>query len=105
MKAVIVESFERIHRSNLVGMGVLPLQFVEGENRKTLGLTGDEHIDILGLDGDLQPKQMLSALIHYPFGDKRRVQLQSRLDTAVEVDYYRAGGVLNYVLNRIVDNV
>ncbi|MBU1418040.1 MAG: aconitate hydratase AcnA [Proteobacteria bacterium] len=104
VKVVIVESFERIHRSNLVGMGVLPLQFMKGENRKTLGLTGDEHIDILGLDRDLQPNQNLSALIHYPSGDKRRIQMQSRLDTAVEVDYYRAGGVLNYVLNRIVDN-
>ncbi|MBU0944106.1 MAG: aconitate hydratase AcnA [Proteobacteria bacterium] len=103
VKAVIVESFERIHRSNLVGVGVLPLQFMEGENRKTLGLSGDEQIDILGLDGDLQAKQNFSALIHYPSGEQRRISLQSRLDTAVEVDYYRAGGVLNYVLNRIVD--
>ncbi len=104
VKAVIVESFERIHRSNLVGMGLLPLQFMEGENRKTLGLTGDEQFDILGLDGKLQPNQRLSALIHYPDGEQREIQLQSRLDTAVEVDYYRAGGVLTSVLNRIVDN-
>ncbi len=104
VKAVIVESFERILRSNLVGVGVLPLQFMEGENRRTLGLTGDEQFDILGLDGKLQPKQRLSALIHYPDGEQREIQLLSRLDTAVEVDYYRAGGVLTSVLNRIVDN-
>ena len=104
VKAVIVESFERIHRSNLVGMGVLPLQFLPGDNRKTLALTGDEHIDILGLDQALQPKQHLTALIHYPSGEQRQITLQSRIDTAVEIEYYRAGGVLRYVLNRIVNN-
>ena len=100
-KAVIVESFERIHRSNLVGMGVLPLQFMPGENRKTLSLEGDETFDILGLDGELTPQQILSAIVHYPSGEKLEIQLQSRLDTLVEVEYYRAGGVLRYVLNRI----
>ena len=102
VKAVIVESFERIHRSNLVGMGVMPLQFLPGENRKTFGLSGDETFDILGLDGDLRPGQHLAARIKYPNGDQRDIVLQSRLDTAVEVEYYRAGGVLTYVLNRIV---
>jgi aconitate hydratase len=101
VKAVIVESFERIHRSNLVGMGVLPLQFMPGETRKTLGLTGEETFDILDLDGDLEPKQLLPAVVHYPDGKQREIQLQSRLDTLVEVEYYRAGGVLTYVLNRI----
>ena len=101
VKAVIVESFERIHRSNLVGMGVLPLQFMPGETRKTLALHGDECFDILGLAGDLTPQQLLTAVIHYPSGERREIQLQSRLDTAVEVEYYRAGGVLTYVLNRI----
>ncbi len=101
--AVIVESFERIHRSNLVGMGVLPLQFMPGENRDTLALTGDETFDILGLDGTLTPKQALNAVVHYPSGESREITLQSRLDTAVEVEYYRAGGVLTYVLNRIVE--
>jgi aconitate hydratase len=100
-KAVIVESFERIHRSNLVGMGVLPLQFIPGETRKTLSLGGDETFDILGLDGELTPQQILRAIVHYPSGEKREIQLQSRLDTLVEVEYYRAGGVLTYVLNRI----
>ncbi|MCB1702433.1 MAG: aconitate hydratase AcnA [Pseudomonadales bacterium] len=102
IKAVIVESFERIHRSNLVGMGVLPLQFMPGETRKTLNLKGDETFDILGLDGELAPKQILPAVVHYPGGKQREIQLQSRLDTQVDVEYYRAGGVLTYVLNRII---
>ncbi len=102
VKAVIVESFERIHRSNLVGMGVLPLQFMPGDTRKTLELKGDETFDILSLDGKLEPKQLLPAVVHYPDGTQREIQLQSRLDTLVEVEYYRAGGVLTYVLNRIV---
>ncbi len=104
VKAVIVESFERIHRSNLVGMGVLPLQFAPGETRKTLGLSGDETFDILGLDCPLQAKQVFPAIIHYPNGQDREIELHSRLDTAVEVEYYRAGGVLTYVLKRIVAN-
>jgi aconitate hydratase len=101
VKAVIVESFERIHRSNLVGMGVLPLQFMPGETRKTLDLKGNETFDILDLDGELEPKQLLPAVVHYPDGTQREIHLQSRLDTLVEVEYYRAGGVLTYVLNRI----
>ena len=101
VKAVIVESFERIHRSNLVGMGVLPLQFMSGDTRKTYGLEGDEKFDILGLEGELSPKQLFPAVIHYPSGERREIQLQSRLDTMVEIEYYRAGGVLTYVLNRI----
>ena len=103
VKAVIVESFERIHRSNLVGMGVLPLQFMPGDTRKTLALQGDECFDILDLEGELTPQQLLPAVIHYPSGERREIQLQSRLDTAVEVEYYRAGGVLTYVLNRIAN--
>ncbi|HEY6131076.1 MAG TPA: aconitate hydratase, partial [Halioglobus sp.] len=102
VKAVIVESFERIHRSNLAGMGVLPLQFMPGETRKTLALQGDETFDILGLDSELAPQQHLRAVVHYPSGESRNIQLLSRLDTLVEVEYYRAGGVLTYVLNRIV---
>jgi aconitate hydratase A / 2-methylisocitrate dehydratase len=104
VKAVIVESFERIHRSNLVGMGVLPLQFLPGETRKTLALQGDETFDILGLGGELKPQQKLRAIVHYPSGEQREIQLQSRLDTAVEVEYYRAGGVLTFVLNRIISD-
>jgi aconitate hydratase len=105
VKAVIVESFERIHRSNLVGMGVLPLQFMPGVTRKTLSLQGDETFDILGLDGELTPQQILRAIVRYPNGHTHEIQLQSRLDTLVEVQYYRAGGVLTYVLNRIAGQV
>ncbi|MFT5976667.1 MAG: aconitate hydratase [Gammaproteobacteria bacterium] len=101
VKAVIVESFERIHRSNLVGMGLLPLQFLAGENRQTLALSGDETFDILGLGGTLHPKQELIAIIHYPSGAQQQITLQLRLDTAIEVEYYRAGGVLRYVINRM----
>jgi aconitate hydratase len=103
VKAVIVESFERIHRSNLVGMGILPLQFMPGESRITLRLEGDELFDVVGLEGELTPKQVLAAKVQYPSGETRDIQLQSRLDTAVEVEYYLAGGVLAHVLNRIVD--
>jgi aconitate hydratase len=103
VKAVVVESFERIHRSNLVGMGVLPLQFLEGEGRKAFSLSGDERFDILGLDQQLQAKQLIPAIIHYASGETRDIQLLLRLDTAVEVEYYRAGGVLRYVLNDLVD--
>jgi aconitate hydratase len=84
-------------------MGVLPLQFTAGETRKTLELNGDETFDILGLDGELEPKQLLPAVVHYADGKQREIQLQSRLDTLVEVEYYRAGGVLTYVLNRITE--
>jgi aconitate hydratase len=98
---VIVESFERIHRANLVGMGVLPLQFMPGETRKTLSLTGEETFDIVGLDESLLPKQEVSATIYYPSGEARVITLQSRLDTAVEVKYYLAGGVLSYVLDQM----
>ncbi|MBV1789501.1 aconitate hydratase AcnA [Marinobacterium sp. D7] len=101
VRAVIVESFERIHRSNLVGMGVLPLQFTGGDDRKTLGLTGDEQVDILGLEAGLTPKQTFKAIIHYADGKQRQIELLSRLDTQVEVKYYQAGGVLNFVLERL----
>ncbi|MFQ3325006.1 MAG: aconitate hydratase [Pseudomonadales bacterium] len=102
VRAVIVESFERIHRSNLVGMGVLPLQFMPGETRQTLGLSGDEQFDISGLDQPLFAKQHFSATVYYPSGEERQIKLQSRLDTAVEIEYYLAGGVLSYVLERIL---
>jgi aconitate hydratase len=102
VRAVIVESFERIHRSNLVGMGVLPLQFLPGETRKTLDLSGDEQFDIIGLDQPLFAKQQFSATVYYPSGEQRQIKLQSRLDTAVEIEYYLAGGVLSYVLERIL---
>jgi aconitate hydratase len=97
IKAVIVESFERIHRSNLVGMGVLPLTFKEGTNRESLGITGEETIDVLGLDG-LKPGMDLTLVIHRPNGKTDQMPVRCRIDTADEVNYYRHGGILQYVL-------
>jgi aconitate hydratase len=97
VKAVITESFERIHRSNLVGMGVLPLTFKEGMDRKTLGLKGDELIDILGLD-HLSPRMDIKLSITRANGTTDTVELLCRVDTADEVNYYRHGGILQYVL-------
>ncbi|MFC4169798.1 aconitate hydratase AcnA [Teichococcus aestuarii] len=100
VKAVITESFERIHRSNLVGMGVLPLVFKPGENRETLGLTGEETIDILGLE-ELKPRMVLDLVIHRPDGTTTTTQVQCRVDTADEVEYYKNGGILHYVLRNM----
>jgi aconitate hydratase len=97
VKAVITESFERIHRSNLVGMGVLPLTFKEGMDRKTLALKGDELIDIVGLE-NLSPRMDLKLTIHRANGTTDAVDLLCRVDTADEVNYYRHGGILQYVL-------
>jgi aconitate hydratase len=97
-KAVIVESFERIHRSNLVGMGVLPLTFKDGMDRKSLGITGEELIDIVGLEKDITPRMELSLVIHRPNGKVDTVPVVCRIDTIDEVAYYRHGGILQYVL-------
>ena len=99
-KAVIVESFERIHRSNLVGMGVLPLTFKDGMDRKSLGITGEEIIDVTGLD-DLKPGMDLTLVIHRPDGKTEQVPVRCRIDTADEVNYYRHGGILQYVLREM----
>jgi aconitate hydratase len=97
VKAVIVESFERIHRSNLVGMGVMPLTFKPGTDRKSLGITGEEIIDIVGLD-DITPRMDLTLVIHRPNGNVDKVPVLCRVDTLDEVSYYRHGGILQYVL-------
>ncbi len=97
IKAVVVESFERIHRSNLVGMGVLPLTFKEGTDRKSLNLTGEETIDIIGLD-NITPRKELSLVITRADGRKDTVPVLCRIDTADEVEYYKHGGILQYVL-------
>ncbi len=97
VKAVIVESFERIHRSNLVGMGVLPLTFKDGMDRKTLELVGDEVVDVLGLE-DLSPRMDLQLVIHRANGQTDQVPVLCRVDTLDEVSYYRHGGILHYVL-------
>jgi len=102
VKAVIVESFERIHRSNLVGMGVLPLQFKDGENRETLGLKGTEKFDITGIADGITPRMDVPCKITYADGSTKDVTLLCRIDTADEVDYYRHGGILQYVLRNIV---
>jgi aconitate hydratase len=95
-------SFERILRSNLVGMGVLPLQFLEGTTAQTLGLDGSEKFDLIGLTNETYPGQMLNLVIHRADGRKEEVQLRSRIDTAIEVDYYRHGGILPFVLRELV---
>ena len=97
VKAVIAESFERIHRSNLIGMGVLPLIF-KNEDRKTLKLIGKETIDILGINANIKPKEELKCVITYNNGEKKEITLICRLDTGNEVEYYKRGGILQYVL-------
>jgi aconitate hydratase len=101
VKAVIARSFERIHRSNLVGMGVLPLQFTGGDSAQSLGLTGEETIDILGLD-DIRPQQELQLRIRKPDGAERTVAVKSRIDTPIEVDYFKHGGILPFVLRELL---
>jgi aconitate hydratase len=102
VKAVIAVSFERIHRANLVGMGVLPLQFKPGENVQTLGLTGHETFDILGISDNLQPRQELTVIATNPEGRRLGFQVIARLDTPVEVDYYKNGGILQTVLRKLM---
>ena len=101
-KAVIAESYERIHRSNLVGMGVLPLQFTDGVNRKSLQLDGSELVDLLGGGEELRPGQTLTARIHRADGGREEVKLLLRIDTANEISYYINGGILNYVLQKLM---
>ncbi|MBM5782178.1 MAG: aconitate hydratase AcnA [Pelagibacterales bacterium] len=101
VKAVVAESFERIHRSNLVGMGVMPLIFKEGQNRKTLNLVGNETIDILGITPNIKPKQDLKCLITRVDGSKEEFTLICGLDTGNEVEYFNRGGILQFVMNQI----
>ena len=101
VKAVICRSFERIHRSNLVGMGVLPLQFLGADSAASLGLKGDETIDI-ALPDDIQPQQELTLSISYSNGTKKEIKVKSRIDTAIEVDYYKHGGILPFVLRELI---
>jgi aconitate hydratase len=101
VKGVIAESFERIHRSNLVGMGVIPFEFTGGDTRTTLGLKGDETISISGLSGELTPLSEVPATITYGDGSVREIALKCRIDTAVEIEYVENGGVLHYVLRNL----
>jgi aconitate hydratase len=100
VRAVIAESYERIHRSNLIGMGILPLQFQDGDNAETLGLTGSECFDIPPLEGD---PDMLAVSVIDDSGTSRQVDLQVRIDTPNEWEYYRHGGILHYVLRGLLN--
>ncbi|MEW6460190.1 MAG: aconitate hydratase AcnA [Pseudomonadota bacterium] len=105
VKAVIAESFERIHRSNLVGMGVLPLQFKPGTDRNTLALTGQETLAIEGLEGvELRPQMPLTLIVSRKDGQQERVEVLCRIDTLNEVEYFKAGGILHYVLRQMIAN-
>ncbi|MEM1288174.1 MAG: aconitate hydratase AcnA [Pseudomonadota bacterium] len=101
VKAVIAESFERIHRSNLVGMGVVPFEFTNGDTRHTLGLTGQEIVSIEGLSGDLDPRDLVKCTIEYPNGEVKQIELLCRIDTEVEIEYVEHGGVLQFVLRNL----
>ena len=97
---MIAESFERIHRSNLVGMGVIPFEFTGGDNRKSLGLKGDETIAISGLD-TIEPLQEVPLTITYTDGTEKTIKVKCRIDTGVEIEYIENGGVLHYVLRNL----
>ncbi|TRD20783.1 aconitate hydratase AcnA [Palleronia caenipelagi] len=101
VKAVIAESYERIHRSNLVGMGVLPFEFMGDDNRKSLGLKGDETFAIHGLEDGFAPAAEVPCTITYADGSTKEITIKSRIDTAIEIDYVKNGGVLHYVLRRL----
>jgi len=102
-EAVIAESYERIHRSNLVGMGVLPLQFRQGENAATLSLTGFETFDIEGIAGGIKPGMLVRIRAHSENGQEKTFQAVSRIDTPYEIQYYQHGGILQYVLRQLIN--
>jgi len=102
VKAVIAASFERIHRSNLVGMGVLPLQFLEGTSAQSLGLDGSEKFSITGLSDSIKPGQQVTLEIEKTNGEKREFPVKLRIDTPIEIDYYRHGGILPFVLRQLL---
>jgi aconitate hydratase len=102
VRAVVAQSFERIHRSNLVGMGVLPLQFKDGTGAQTLALDGTEVFDVIGLDEKVKPQQDLTLRITRADGTKMEVPVACRIDTPIEVDYYAHGGILPFVLRQLL---
>ncbi|HEU5435526.1 MAG TPA: aconitate hydratase, partial [Telluria sp.] len=102
VKAVVVRSYERIHRSNLVGMGVLPLQFIGNDSVETLGITGTETYDLKGLEGEIKPQQLATLVIHRANGESQEVKVLLRIDTPIEVDYYKHGGILPFVLRQLL---
>ncbi len=104
VRAVVTKSFERIHRSNLIGMGVLPLNFKNADDYENLNLDGSETFDVLGLSNDIQPRQDATLVVRRTDGSTEEVPLALRLDTPIEVEYYRAGGILPYVLKEILQS-
>jgi aconitate hydratase len=104
VKVVVARSFERIHRANLVGMGVLPLQFEGRDSIDTLHLKGDETFDVLGIADDLKPQQELTLAIHRAGGRMEEIEVLCRIDTPIEIEYYRYGGILPYVLRELLEN-
>jgi len=102
VKVVIAESFERIHRSNLIGMGVLPLQFTEGNNRTNLNLIGSELITVLEIQEGVKPSDHVQVEIKYASGDIRKIKTLCRIDTKNELEYYKNGGILQYVLRNMI---
>ena len=104
IRAVIAESYERIHRSNLVGMGILPLQYLPGQNAETLGLTGFETFDIDGIAMGLKPGQKLPIQVHGDGGTTKTIEAIARIDTPYEIQYYRHGGILQFVLRQLLAN-
>ena len=102
VKAVVSESYERIHRSNLIGMGILPLQFKEGESAASLGLTGSEVISITGFADNLQPGQTATMEWVDESGTKQSTELLIRIDAPIEVEYYQHGGILDYVIRNLM---
>ncbi len=102
VKAVFARSFERIHRSNLVGMGVLPLQFIGNDSVESLGITGNESFDLTGLEGEIKPQQLATLVIHRASGETVEAKVLLRIDTPIEVDYYKHGGILPFVLRQLL---
>jgi len=103
VKAVIAESFERIHRSNLIGMGVLPLEFKDGQSRKSLNLNGDETFDIMGITDEIRPQMDLHCTITFANRSQTDIRLLCRIDTTDEVEQIKNGGILQLVLRRFME--
>ena len=102
IKAVIAESFERIHRSNLIGMGILPLEFIENINRKNLNLKGSELISVINLEKGINPSEKVELQIKYVTGEIKKIKTLCRIDTKNELEYYKNGGILQYVLRNMI---
>ena len=102
VKAVLAESFERIHRSNLIGMGILPLQFINNKNRKNLNFLGSELLSILNIEKGINPGDQIDVEIKYQSGDVKKIKMLCRIDTKNELEYYKNGGILQYVLRNMI---